>query len=141
VNGATIRSYTAGITRGYLRLAKAVGVMLASLLVIAGLSFAVVTPFWFLATRYTVLYTIIALSGIAAAFLVPLSLRLYRSHAARKRLIHKSVRFIIFIALVGLLYILVFMYARGRFAIAVPLTVIHIAVTGLMLYGQHRQKK
>ena len=140
-DGGIIRTYAAGIAKGYLRLARSAGAILMALLVVAGISVVVVTPLWFFATRHTPLYTIVSICGLAAAALAPLVIRLAKEPSRLKGFFRRTARVLIYLILAGSLYIIVLLYAWGNFAIAVPLTLVHVAVTGLILYGKRSRKK
>ncbi len=140
-NGGIIRSYAEGIAKGYFRLARSIGAILIALLAVAGISVLIVTPLWFFATRHTAVYTAVSICGLAAAVLVPLVIRLSKDPSRRKRFFRRVARVMIYLALAGLLYFIVLLYAWGSFAIAVPLTIVHAVVTGLILYGSRSRKK
>ena len=140
-DGGIIRTYAAGIAKGYLRLARSAGAILIALFVVAGISVVVVTPLWFFATRHTPLYTIVSICGLAAAALTPLVIRLVKEPSRLKGFFRRAARVLIYLILAGLLYIIVLLYAWGNFAIAVPLTLVHVAGTGLILYGKRSRKK
>lgn len=131
-----IKSYASGILKGYLRVAKSTGSVLVALLIVAGLSAAIVTPLWFLATRYTSVYTIVALCGLGVAIALPTTVRVAKDPARRKAFFRRVARFSVFILLAGALYFLVLLYAWERFLPAILLSIVYVAVTGLVLYGK-----
>jgi hypothetical protein len=136
-----IKSYANGIFKGYVRVVKSTGSVLFALLIVAGLSGAIVTPLWFLATRYTGVYTVIALCGLGVAVAAPIAVRLARDPAKRKAFYRRLARILLFILLAGFLYFLVLLFAGGKFLPAIPLSVVYVTVTGLVLYGKRIGKK
>lgn len=136
-----IRTYAAGIGKGYLRLARSAGAILIALLVVAGISVVVVTPLWFFATRHTAVYTVVSICGLAGAALTSPVIRMLKEPSRLKSFLRRTSLVFIYLTLAGLLYIIVLLYAWGSFAIAVPLTLVHVAVTGLILYGKRSRKK
>ena len=135
------RIYAAGIVKGYLRLAKSIGAVLTAILAVAGISLLIVTPLWFVATRYTSVYTTVSIIGLAAAVLTPLIVRLSKDAQKRKRFFLRGLRMLIYLGLAGFLYLIVLLYAWGNFPAAIPLTVVHAGLTGLILYGRRNKKK
>ena len=61
IDGELLRSYASAIAKGYIRIAKSAGTIVIALLAVAGISAALVTPLWYLATKHTGLYTIISI--------------------------------------------------------------------------------
>ena len=135
-----IRSYAAGIARSYLRVLKSAGAVFIAVLAVAGISAVFVTPLWFFATKYTRFYTVVSICGLSAALVTPLIIRLIKDPSKRKPFFKRLLRGFIFLLLAVSLYFIVLLYVWGSFAIAIPLTVVHIAVTGIMLYGIYSRK-
>ena len=135
-----IKSYATGILKGYLRVAKSAGSLLAALLIVACLSAVIVTPLWFLATSYTGVYTIVALCGLGVAIALPATVRLAKDPAGRKAFFRRVAGFSVFVLLAASLYFLVLLYAWERFVPVILLSIVYVAVTGLVLYGKRISK-
>ncbi|MBN1686450.1 MAG: hypothetical protein JW852_07330 [Spirochaetales bacterium] len=136
IDGNRIRVYATGIARGYVLAAKSAGALALALLAVALISAAVVTPLWFIATRYTTLYTVISICVLAGAVLVPFLIRVVKDAEKRRLFIRRCVVCLVFLVLVVFLYFIALLFAGGSYAAAVPLLILFIAITGLILHGK-----
>jgi amino acid transporter len=136
-----IKTSAVGIAKGYLQAVKSAASVVASLLLVAGISAVVVTPLWFLATRYTKAYTIVSVCGFCVVIVATVTVRLAKDKTKRKIFIRRVVRVFIFILFAALLYFIALLYAWGFYVYALPATIAYIAITGLVLYGKRFGKK
>lgn len=136
IDGNRIRLCTTGIVKGYSRAARSAAGLILAVLAVALISAVIVTPLWFVATQYTTLYTVVSICGLTAAVLVPFLIRLVRNAERRGLFIRRLMRLAIFLLLIVSLYFIALLYAAGSYAVAVPLTALFLALTGLILYGK-----
>ena len=132
----SIRSYAVGIGKGYQVLLKSAGIIIGGILTIMGLSIVIVTPLWLLATRYTTAYSILILGGLLSAGLGITIYRICTQAERRKRFFIGLAKSALFIAGVGLLYLIVILFSWRIYAAAVPLSAVFFVLTGLFLYGK-----
>ena len=135
-SGKLVKSYARGIVKGYTRIVKSAGAVLAVLFIVALISAAIATPLWFIATRATALYTTLSLCGLCAAIVTPVVIRFIKDPSKRSLYARRFVRFLTLVLLTVSLYFVFLLYAWGLWAAAVPATIVFIAASGLVLYGK-----
>ena len=121
----------------YVGLLRRLGSILAVLLMSAVASLLVVYPLWFFATRnrraYTVTILVTLAIGVSVAVVsrVANRMRIDRSYLSRRLLPWIRTAGTLVILLVGI-YGAVWLYARGLYGAAVPLTLLLAAAVGLL---------
>lgn len=128
------KTYVRRIYKGYARLLKAAAVLLAGGVSILVLSLVIVAPLWFLATRFTVLYSLACLVVLAAALAIYMARRI--SSQSRKQLMRRLARTSVAFAALALIYLTVVLYSARIYAAAVPLSILLAAGIGLLLHGR-----
>ncbi len=133
--------YASRIALGYIRILRSTGIVIAGASAIALVSIVIVTPLWFLATQHTSIYTIAFLSSILIAGLGFTVYRLASDRRARVRFLRRVVQVAGLSVVLALLYLTVYLYSHAVFAAAIPLTIVFIAVVGLLLYGKNTSRR
>ena len=124
------------ISRGYARLFRASGALVTAAAVIVLLSLVIVTPLWFLATRFTAVYTSLCLIGAGAVVVGYTIRRLATDPSLRKRAVRRIVKGAGALVALALVYGTILLYSYGFYAAAIPISVVLAAVIGILLHGK-----
>lgn len=134
-----MKGYICNIVAGYRRFFLKVCTALVLLSVCLLFSFCVVYPLWFLATRYTTVYSAVTLVFLAAVLLISLvkrSIKKYKKNP--QKFLHSLVKKFIFLADLSLFF--VFLFTRHR-SLAFLTLVLLLAIYGFTAFGYSADRK
>jgi hypothetical protein len=136
-----IRTIARGMADAYVRLFRTTGVLAAGAAAVILVSIIVVTPLWFVATRFSTVFTVVSLGAIVlttAGFLVH---RLATRSEARVAFFGLAKKTLLFAGGLILIYIIVLLFSLGMFVAAVPLTLVFVVAFGLLLYDKKSTRR
>ena len=132
------------MAQGYLSTARSAIVLVAALAALLAGSAAIVFPLWFVATRYTQVFTILALCLCAGVILYLLAQRVRRDLADRPggaptpllAIGHLAWRLLRLVLLIALAVAVISLYSLRLYAAAIPATVVYIITLGYVAFGR-----
>jgi hypothetical protein len=143
------RSALVKMAHGYRSIALKFSIFLGIVAAIAGISFIIVYPLWYLATKYNRFYAFLVLIFLILAIALWLAKKVWNSwRGAGDRVtflkviilqpLKKIARIVVGTAL---LYGTVLLFTNGIYAAAIPAAVIYILGFGYLVYAKKQRKR
>ena len=143
------RSALVKMARGYRSIVLKFVIFCGIVAAIAGISFIIVFPLWYLATNYNRFYAFLVLAILILAIALWLAKKIWnawRSAGDRvtflKEIIFQPLKKIARLAIgIALLYCTVLLFTNGIYAAAIPAAVVYILGFGYLVYAKKQKER